>query len=301
MNRFIRESDIMPLVSMKEILKDAKEKRYAIGCYNAINLDMVRGILEAAEEENSPVILCHAEVHFKYTPLEKIAYILLNEARYSKIPVALLLDHGKSFDAIVKAMKLGFNAIMYDGSSLGYEENVKNTKEIVRIAEAMGVTVEAELGHVTRPKSGGADGDEDDSIIDDTSLFTDPKQAVEFVVRTGVDALAVAFGTAHGIYLKEPKIDIKRLKAINELVGIPLVMHGGSGLSEKDFVNSIQNGISKINYYTGLAVNAAQKLKEELLKSEGTVFYHNLMMTSIEAFREDVQKTMRLFGSSGKA
>ncbi len=291
----------MPLVSMKELLKDAKEKKYAVGCYNSINLDMIRGILKASEEERSPVILCHAEVHFKFTPLEKIAYILLNEASHAKIPVAVLLDHGKSFDAIVKAMKLGFNAIMYDGSSLGYEENIKNTKEIVKIAGAMGVTVEAELGHVTRPKSGGAEGDEDDSIIDDTSLYTDPGQAVEFVERTGADALAVAFGTAHGIYLKTPKIDIKRLKTISKMVDVPLVMHGGSGLSERDFISSIQNGISKINYYTGMAVNAAKKLKEELEKSEGIAFYHNLMMTSIEAFREDIQKTIRVFGSNGKA
>ena len=290
----------MPIVSMKKILKDAKEGGYAVGCYNAIDMEMVRGVLEAAEEERSPVILCHAEVHFKFMPLEKIAPVLVTEATRSNVPVAILLDHGKSFDAVVKAMQLGFNAVMYDGSSLGYEENIQNTKEIVKIAGAMGAAVEAELGHVTRPKSGGAEGDEDDSIIDDTSLYTDPAQALEFVDRTGVDALAVAFGTAHGLYLKTPKLDLARLKKINDTVGVPLVMHGGSGLSGEDFRNSIRNGITKINYYTGLAANAASKMKEELLKAEGNAFYHNLMMAAMDSFREEVRNTIRLFGSNGK-
>lgn len=202
---------------------------------------------------------------------------------------------------VVKAMKLGFNAIMYDGSNLGYEENIKNTKEIVKIARAMGVSVEAELGHVTRPKSGGAEGEEDDSVIDDTSLYTEPEQAKEFVERTDVDALAVAFGTAHGVYLKTPRLDLERLGMISKKVDVPLVMHGGSGLSEEDFKGSIQKGISKINYYTGMAVNCAERLKEELFKADGKAFYHNLMMTAINTFYEDARKTIRLFGSNGKA
>ena len=291
----------MAIVSMSHILRDAVDKKYAVGCYNAINLDMIRGVIEAAEEEKSPVILCHAEVHFKFTPLEKIAPILIYEASRASVPIALLLDHGKSFDAIVKAMKLGFNAVMYDGSSLEYEENLSNTCEIVKIARAMGVEVEAELGHVTRPRSGGAEGDEDDSIINDTSLYTQPEQARAFVEATGADALAVAFGTAHGVYLNKPMLDLERLKEIGGKVGVPLVMHGGSGLTEKDFKDSISSGISKINYYTGMAVHAADKLKEELNANEATHFYHNLMMTCISAFREDVQATMRMFGSSGKA
>lgn len=291
----------MPLIPMKEILKDANEKKYAVGCYNAINLDMIRGVIEAAEEEGSPVILCHAEVHFKFTPLEKIAYIMVNEAKNAKVPVSILLDHGKSFSAVVKAMHLGFNAVMYDGSSLNYEENIAKTREIVKIANELGVCVEAELGHVVRPKSGGAEGDEDDSVIDDTSLYTNPSEAVDFVERTGVDALAIAFGTAHGVYLKKPKLDLQRLCDINKSVKVPLVMHGGSGLEPVDFRNSIENGISKINYYTGMALEAANQIREKLMSADEKVFYHNIMMWSIEAFKEDVQKTMRLFGSSNKA
>jgi fructose-bisphosphate aldolase class II len=291
----------MPLISMKTILKDAQHKKYAVGCYNAINLDMIRGVIEAAEQERSPVILCHAEVHYKYTPLEMIAPILVHAARNAKVPVTLLLDHGNDFQSIVKAMKLGFNSIMYDGSSLDYEQNMMKTKEIVKIAKALDVCVEAELGHVTRPKSSGADGDEDDDVIDDVSLYTDPQQAQQFVEYTGVDALAVAFGTTHGVYLKKPELDLGRLKDIHKQVDVPLVMHGGSGLSRDDFINSIQSGISKINYYTGMAVYTAQRLKKITAEQKGTIFYHNLMMESIAAFRDDVRKTMKLFGSSGKA
>lgn len=290
----------MSVVPMREILADAKSRKYAVGCYNAINLEMIRGIIKAAEEESSPVILCHAEVHLKFTPLEMIVPIMRAEAGRAKVPVALLLDHGHTFDVIVKAMNLGMNAVMFDGSSLPLKENVKITNEIVKIAGALDADVEAELGHVTRPKSAGAEGDEDDSVINDISLYTNPEEACTYVERTGVNALAVAFGTAHGMYLKEPKLDLERLENIAKAVNVPLVMHGGSGLTPLDFKNSIGKGISKINYYTGMALNSAEKLRSAL-KDNKTAFYHNLMMEAIESFRIDACDTMRLFGSSGKA
>ncbi len=290
----------MPIQSMKTILEDAQKKGYAVGCYNAINLEMIRGVLEAAEEENSPVILCHAEVHFKFTPLEMIAPILVHEAARAKVPVALLLDHGQSFDAIMQAMHLGFNAVMYDGSSLKYEENAANTKEIVKIARALGVSVEAELGHVTRPKSGGAEGDEDDHVTEDTTLYTNPDDARRFVQETGADALAVAIGTVHGVYLKKPKLDLKRLAMIRDRVKLPLVLHGGSGLSEEDFKSAIENGICKINYYTGMALRAADRIGQSFKEPTDKVYYHNLMMSAIDACREDAKASMRLFGSSGR-
>lgn len=291
----------MPLVSMPEILKDAKTKKYAVGCFNALNIEMVRGIIEACEEENSPVILCHAEVHLKYTSLEEIAPVLLNAATYAKVPVAVLLDHGKTFDVLIKAMKLGFNAVMYDGSSLRYEDNVANTREIIKIARAMGVSVEAELGRVPRPISGGAEGYDDDSIVDDYSLYTDPLKAEEFAEHTGVDALAVAIGTSHGIYLKTPKLDFEKLKEIVARVKVPLVMHGGSGLSDDDFKNSIHNGICKINYYTDMALKAARRIKSFLNEADGNVFYHNIMLVAKDSFKEAVKNTLRIFGSNGKA
>ena len=206
----------MSKVPMSEMLQDASHRGYAVPCFNTISLDMVRGIIEAAEEEKSPVILCHAEIHFKYTLLEQIAPIMVEAMNKAKVPVSILLDHGKSFSAVTNAMHLGFNAIMFDGSEYGYEENVQKTSEVVKIAKTLGVSVEGELGYVTRPKSGGAEGQDDDSIIDDTSLYTDPEHAREFVERTGIDALAAAFGTVHGVYLKKPVLDLNRLEQISK-------------------------------------------------------------------------------------
>ncbi len=286
---------------MGELLEDAKKRKYAVPCVNSINLDMTRGIIRAAEEVNSPVILCHAEVHFKYTPLEVIGPILVQEMERAKVPVVAMLDHGKEFSNIMTAMQLGFNAIMFDGSQLSYEENVKQTKEIVKIAKEFNVSVEGELGYVTRPKSGAAEGDDDDSIIDDTSMYTDPQQAADFVEETGVDTLAVAFGTVHGIYLKEPQLDIERLGKISDATGKPLVMHGGSGLSTEDFSNSIDHGISKINYYTNMALDVGHQLKNEFSTHSGHLFYHDIMMKTLDIYAEEAKKVMEIFRSGGKA
>ena len=292
----------MPIVPMREILKDANEKSYAVGSYNAYDLTLVRGILQAAEQENSPVILAHAPVHFKYTNLESVANIMVYEARKTRVPVALLLDHGYDVDTCIKAMGLGFNAVMMDASKHPLEKNIEMVSSVVNIAHKSGCDVEGEIGYVTRPISGKDEGDDDDSMIDDTSLYTNPEDAVKFISRTKADALAVAFGTAHGIYLKKPILDIKRLAAINNLVnGVPLVMHGGSGLSNLDITNSIENGIRKINYYTGMAISTAESTKEYLDGIKDQVFYHNLMMKAIDSVTSDIAKSMRLFGSSGKA
>ncbi len=290
----------MALVSMKEILEDAKARRYAVGCFNSIDLQMARGVIEAAEEERSPVILCHAAVHFKYTPLEKAAYVLLNEAKGAKIPVAVLLDHGEEFDSVIKAMHAGFNAVMFDGSRYDYEENVSKTKEIVRIAHTLGISVEGELGRVARPKSGWSEGSDDDSIIRDTSLYTDPDMAGEFVEKTGIDALACSFGTVHGVYMEKPRLDYQRLGLIAQKSNIPIVMHGGSGLSEQDFLESIKHGVCKINYYTNMALSTAEYIKKKLSETE-PAFYHDITTWSIEAVKQDIQSAIRVFKSSGKA
>lgn len=292
----------MSVISMGELLRDASKRAYAVPCFNAINLDMVRGIVQAAEEERSPVILCHAEIHLKYTSLEQIAPIMVEAMRNARVPVCVLLDHGKSFAAVMKAMHLGFNAIMYDGSEYEYEENVRRTSEIVKIARTLDVSVEGELGYVTRPKSGGAEGEDDDGIIDDTSLYTDPEQAREFVERTGIDALAAAFGTVHGVYLKKPELDIGRLNKISRTAGVPIVMHGGSGLSDDDFTRTIDNGVAKINYYTGMALKVIDRAKERIAGSAGDkMFYHEFMMNVIQDVKEDAQQIMRTFRSSNKA
>jgi len=287
--------------AMSEMLQDASRRGYAVPCFNAINLDMIRGIIEAAEAEHSPVILCHAEIHFKYTPLEQIAPLMVDAMNRAKVPVGILLDHGKSFPAVMNAMHLGFNAIMFDGSEYDYEENVRLTSEVVRIAKTLGVSVEGELGYVTRPRSGGAEGEDDDAVIDDTSHYTDPQQAGEFVERTGIDALAAAFGTVHGVYLKKPELDLARLEKIRAAAGVPIVMHGGSGLSDEDFGHSIDKGVAKINYYTGMALKVMERAKERLLRTEERVFYHEFMRNVIRDISEDAGQIMRKFRSSGKA
>ncbi len=284
------------IVSMNKILADAKEGGYAVGCFNSIDLAMARGIIRAAEEEKMPVILCHAEVHLKYTTLESVMPILLGEAERAKVPVALLLDHGKDFEVVIQSMHLGMNAVMFDGSELPYEENVQKTAETVRIAHALDVSVEGEIGRVVRPANGGAEGNDDSSLADDTSLYTDPDEAAEFVKKTDVDALACAFGTVHGVYRKEPKLDLNRLKDIAAKTNVPIVMHGGSGLSAEDFRLAVKNGVSKINYYTNLALYVGQEIKRQINECDEP-FYHNITVWAQQAIYEDTRKAIRLFAS----
>ncbi len=273
----------MPIVPMRDILKDAKVRKYAVGSYNAYDLSLVRGILKAAEQEKSPVILAHAPVHFKYTCLDSVANIIVHEAKKSKMPVALLLDHGYDIETCIKAIGLGFNAVMMDSSRLPIENNAEKVRLVCDFAHSKGCDVEGEIGYVTRPVSGKDEGFDDDSIVDDKSYYTDPEDAARFVEMTGVDALAVAFGTVHGVYFKKPVLDIARLARIEKAAGgVPLVMHGGSGLSPEDYKSSIAGGIRKINYYTGMAVSTAQSIKEKLDSTDEKVFYHNIMMDSIE-------------------
>lgn len=291
----------MAIITMKEILDKAKKENYAVGSYNAYDVATIRGVLNAAEKEKAPVILCHAPVHFKFNSLDSVASLMKYEAEKASVPVALLLDHGYEVQTCFDAMKLGLNAVMMDASSKSFEDNVALVSRVVKKAHDLGYHVEGELGHVTRPKSGGAEGEDDDSVIDDTSLYTDPQQAKEYVQRTGVDALAVAFGTAHGVYLKKPKLDLKRLAEIRKTVDVPLVMHGGSGLSDQDIKDAVQNGIQKINYYTGMALCAGESIKNSVTSTDEKVFYHQIMMRGISAIEADVSKSMKLFGSAGKA
>lgn len=292
----------MPIVPMRELLKDAEDRGYCIGSYNAYDLTTVRGILKAAEQEKSPVILAHAPIHFKYTALESVANIIVFEAQKTTVPVALLLDHGYDAATCIKAMDLGFNAVMMDASRHSFDDNVSLVREVVEAAHKRGCDVEGEIGYVTRPVSGKDEGDDDDSLVDDISLYTSPEDAAKFIEETNVDALAVAFGSVHGLYFKKPFLDIERLAKINNVTkNTPLVMHGGSGLCDNDFKNSIANGIRKINYYTGMAVYAAEGIKKELNKTDDKVFYHNVMMNAIEYICKDVSRSMKLFSSSNKA
>ena len=274
------------LVTLSEILKDAEKRKYGVGLFNMLNLEMARGIIEAAEEEKSPLIFGVAEVHLPLIPFDYACMIMNKIAKEASVPVCLHFDHGTDFDKIKAAIDGGFTSVMYDGSALPYEENIANTKKISTIAHAKGVSVEAELGHV-----GGAEGGEDDGIEE---MYTRVDQVNDFIERADIDALAVAIGTAHGQYKKKPKLDINRLADIYAISKKPLVLHGGSGLSDDDFRNTIKNGIRKVNICTEMCV----ALREAYLASAN---HEILFNDGKNAVKEVVKGKMQLFGSSNKA
>lgn len=287
------------LVTLSELLKDAKEKKYAVGAFNVPNLEAIRAVIQAAEELGSPVILQHAEVHENLISLEEIGPIMLQYATAANVPVAVHLDHGASFDMCVKAIRLGFTSVMYDASSKEYEVNLAESKEIVKIAHAAGVSVEAELGRIFTSAIGGGEGRGSDSSEDYKDLedvYTDPDLAKAFVEETGVDCLAIGFGTVHGVYLKEPKLDLNRILQIKEKIDVPFVMHGGSGVSEENYRTAIKNGICKINYYTYMNKAAGKALQEELENFSGeAVFFDELSLNATAAMKSNVKAAMEIF------
>lgn len=288
------------LVGLQEILVKARVEKQAIAAFNVPNLEMIRAAIQAAEELDMPVILQHAEGHGSLISLEEIGPIMLQYAKRSKVPVVVHLDHGKSFEVIMQAMKLGFTSVMIDASDLPFEENIARTREIVKVAHSLGVSVEAELGHVfTSSLGGGGEGRApDDDQIGDTEIYTDPKQAKVFVDATGVDCLAVAFGTVHGIYLKEPRLDLDRVREIYQEVNIPLVMHGGSGVEIGDYQTAIRNGIAKINYYTYANQAGAAALNAYLKDDTQDYFLEDCLDVATKSLKEDYVRALNIF--SGK-
>nr|WP_303181523.1 class II fructose-bisphosphate aldolase [Lachnoclostridium phocaeense] len=275
------------LVTLREVLKDAQEKKYGVGLFNTVNLEMAKGVLAAAEELKSPVIIGTAEVLLPYASLEELAYFLVPMAKKASVPVVLHYDHGLTDKKIVEAMRLGFSSIMYDCSTDTYENNITRVAQMVKIADMFGASVEGELGHV---------GANDESAGDD-SIYTEPEQARDFAQRTGVDALAVAIGTAHGAYKEKPRLDIGRLAEISRTVPVPLVLHGGSGLSDEDFKNCVANGISKINIFTDINCAAAKAAHDFYKEGCGLTDIQNQIT---EAVKQETMKKMRIFGSAGR-
>ena len=275
------------LVTLREVLKDAQEKKYGVGLFNTVNLEMAKGVLAAAEELKSPVIIGTAEVLLPYASLEELAYFLVPMAKKASVPVVLHYDHGLTDKKIVEAMRLGFSSIMYDCSTDTYENNIARVAQMVKIADMFGASVEGELGHV---------GANDESAGDD-SIYTEPEQARDFAQRTGVDALAVAIGTAHGAYKEKPRLDIGRLAEISRTVPVPLVLHGGSGLSDEDFKNCVANGISKINIFTDINCAAAKAAHDFYKEGCGLTDIQNQIT---DAVKQETMKKMRIFGSAGR-
>ena len=278
------------LVNLKEILAIAEERKCAVGAFNTPNLECLIAVIDAAEKLGTPVIISHAELHENISPLEKIGPVMVQAAEKAGVPVCVQLDHGETLDYIERSLEIGFTGIMYDGSLLPYEENLMNTKKAVAMARSFNAGVEAELGAMPSREGGEAASG---------PVYTDPVQAEKFCRETGIDALAPSFGTAHGIYKAKPMLDFERVRIISEKTGLPLVMHGGSGVSEDDFRRAIKAGIRKINYYTYMS-NAGSRAVRELLAKEDVTFFHDLAIAAQKAMQADAEKAMIVFmGTKG--
>lgn len=283
------------LVTLTEILKLAEEKQIAIGAFNAPNLESLQAVIGAAEELKLPVIIQFAQCHEVYNPLALMGPLMVDFAKKASVPVCVHLDHGETLAYLEEALKLGFTSVMYDGSVLPYEENVENTKKTVAMAEKMGASVEAELGSMGKRESGAGDGSGEG---DETKIYTDPVQAKAFVEATGIDALACSFGTTHGIYLTKPRLDFRVVENVRkETGGIPVVMHGGSGVSKEGFHAAIRAGVRKINYFTYMDKAAGTAVAEWAASlAEGQpAFYVDAVTAATNAMKENVKEAMKMF------
>ncbi len=279
------------LVPMGELLQDGLQRKYAVGAFDIGNLEMAESVLAAAVENNSPVIVAIAEGFFPLNRFETLMNCLKEQATPLSIPVALILDHGRSYDSCVRAIRAGATSVMFDGSALPFDQNVAITREVVKVAHAVGVTAEAEIGHVGQ-------GTEYEKTEDQ---LTRPEEALRFVQETGIDALAVAVGTAHGKYKGEPKIHYDLLATIYDTVKMPLVLHGGSSTGDERLQKSIQYGIAKVNIYTDMADEAKKRMKKLLDEKYDKIRINDLIMETRAAFKDVSSHYMQLFGSEGKA
>ena len=284
------------LVTLKEIMATAEERNIAVGSFNASCLEAVEAELEAAEELNLPIIIQFAQCHEPWIPLTTIGPIMVEMAKKAAVPVCVHLDHGETLDYLQTALEIGFTGIMYDGSVFPYEENLENTKKAVKMAGKYGASVEAELGSMGRRESGtGNDGAGAD---DDTKIYTDPELAARFVAETKIDALACSFGTTHGIYLTEPRLDFDVVRNVRKKTGnIPVVMHGGSGVSTEDYHKAVESGVRKINYFTYMDKAGGTAVVDYLngLKEGEPVFFSSIFMAARKAMKENVKSAMKVF------
>ncbi len=277
------------LANLNDVLLKAKKERYAVGLFNTTDTDMLEAAISAAEEMNSPIIIGTAEVLLPFGELELIAPSIIAKAKESKVPVVVHYDHGLTFEKCKEALALGFTSIMFDGSAYDYQTNVKMTKEMRDYAHKLGATIEGEIGHVGDATIG-------DNLL--TDRYTTVKEAKDFLEATGVDALAISIGTAHGAYKFKPVLNIERLKEIKDNVDIPLVLHGGSGLSDDDFKNTIANGIAKVNVFTDLCIAGVNAMKTANEKGYDYLKTRNL---KVEYIKNAIKEKIKIFGSENKA
>ena len=279
------------LVNMKELLSDAEKGNYAVGSFSVANMEMVLGVLKAAKELNAPVILQIAEVRLKQSPLEIIGPLMVAAAKDASTPVAVHFDHGKTFEKISQALDIGFTSVMFDGSHLPLDENISQTKRVIEKAKEFGAAVEAEIGCV----GGSEDGSEDIAIN-----CTKPEDAVKFEKETGVDALAIAIGNAHGNYKSTPKLRFDILEEVDSLTTTPLVLHGGTGITPEDFVKCSKCGIKKINIATA-TFDMVENTVHNCYNNDSINGYYDLQAAEVEGAYQNAKRHILIFGTDNKA
>lgn len=277
------------IVGLKEVIKEGQARGIAVGSFNTPNLECLLAVLEAAEELDVPVIIAHAQCHEEIAPLDRIGPVMVALAKRSKVKVCVHLDHGEDAEYCKRAIDLGFTSIMIDYSTLPYDENVKGTQEMVAYAHSKNVDVEAELGALPQREGGG-----ESTAVDPSELYTKPTLVPDFISKTNVDALAIAFGTAHGIYKTKPVLNMDIISKVREYTDLPLVMHGGSGISHEEYREVIRRGIGKINYYSYMSF-AGYSSAKATVESKEADFFHNLAFNAKNAMKQNALETLKVF------
>lgn len=286
------------IVTLQDMLKDAENKNYAVACINATTYEGLRGIIEAAEELNAPVILGHAQVHETVAPIEEFGPLIVQEAVKAKVPVVVHLDHGMDYEYAIKAVRAGFNSIMYDCSVLSLEKNIEEVRRFTKLAHKMGVAVEGEVGCMPSNIVGqGGCTEFGKEIINIKDYYTKPEEARRFVEETGVDMLTVSFGTVHGVFVDKPELDIQLLTDIHKETDAYLVMHGSSGVDQDQMLAAVDHGVRKINHYTSVGTAPASPLMEAVQRAEDPVYYHDLAKMSKDIIKEKSKEIIALLRS----
>lgn len=276
------------ICGLKEILEEGRKRGVAIGAFNTPTSECALAVIEAAEELNVPIIIAHAQLHESIAPLNYIGPMMIAMAKAAKVKICVHLDHGEDFDYCKRAIDMGFTSVMIDCSLDTYEDNITNTKRVVEYAHQRNVGVEAELGAMPAREGGG----NSDAKVED--LYTKTELVPHFISETNVDALAIAFGTAHGIYKSKPILNMDVISNVKKVTSVPLVMHGGSGISKEEYREVIRRGIGKINYYTYMSYDGFAKAKE-YANGRDADFYHNLAWAAKDAMKENIKKVLKVF------
>lgn len=274
------------LVNLNRIMQIAEATKIAVGTFNGPNFESIKAVINAAEELNQPVVITHAQIHENWglCKIEEIGYLMLFMADKAKVPVCVHLDHGTDLDYIKRGLDIGFTSVMYDGSAKSIEENAVNTSIVVELARKTGASVEAEVGSMGARDMGKGDGGEG-------GMYTDPETAKWFVEETGCDALACAFGAVHGLYTKEPNLDFDRVRKIKSMINVPIVMHGGSGVSDEDYKKVIEAGVRKINYYTYMGKAGANAV----MQMQDKTYFHDMALAAELGMKQDVKRAISVF------